>query len=108
MSNGNKSEKVLFYTYLNSFYETGFVNPIDEAIRSVNEFDLSKYNKLDEIPYDFTRKMLSILVSSDVCSYAETEYSKIIKLKKVKDKIQKVFKDYSSQGLRTIGIAYTP
>jgi len=49
LSNGNKSEKVLFYTYLNSFYETGFVNPIDEAIRSVNEFDLSKYNKLDHI-----------------------------------------------------------
>jgi len=30
---GNASEKVSFYAYLNSVYETGFSNPIDEAIR---------------------------------------------------------------------------
>ena len=34
---GNESEKVLLYAYLNSFYETGFTNPIDEAIRSLSE-----------------------------------------------------------------------
>jgi len=119
---GNRGDKVLFYAYVNSFYETGFVNPIDEAIRSTNEFDLSGYKKLGEIPYDFIRKRLSVLVLSEIeniiitkgsfssiikiCSYAETEDGKVIELEKVKNKIQKIFRDYSSQGLRTIGIAY--
>ena len=60
---GAPSEKVLLYAYLNAFYETGFTNPIDEAIRTHRQFDLSGYQKLDEIPYDFIRKRLSILVS---------------------------------------------
>jgi Mg2+-importing ATPase len=60
---GNKSEKVLLYAYLNASYETGFVNPVDEAVRSLKEFDISGYQKLDELPYDFVRKRLSILIS---------------------------------------------
>ena len=59
---GAPSEKVLLYAYLNAFYETGFTNPIDEAIRTHRQFDLSGYQKQDEIPYDFLRKRLSILV----------------------------------------------
>ena len=86
---GGPSDKVLLYAYLNAFYETGFTNPIDEAIRTHRQFDLSGYQKQDEIPYDFLRKRLSILVSHDdtqlmvtkgalanvlaVCSSAETE-----------------------------------
>jgi P-type Mg2+ transporter len=119
---GGKSDKVLFYAYLNSFYETGFVNPIDEVLRSLKGYDLSKHLDLDEIPYDFIRKRLSILVSSengsimitkgafdnilDVCTLSESENGALIKIEEVKDKIQKIFKDYSSQGLRTLGIAY--
>ncbi len=60
---GNASEKVLLYAYLNAFYETGFANPIDEAIRAHRRFNLSGYRKLDEVPYDFVRKRLSILVA---------------------------------------------
>ena len=62
---GAPSEKVLLYAYLNAFYETGFTNPIDEAIRTHRQFDLSGYQKADEIPYDFLRKRLSILVSHE-------------------------------------------
>ena len=61
---GKPSEKVLLQAYLNAFYETGFANPIDEAIRIHRQFDLSSYSKVDEIPYDFLRKRLSILVKS--------------------------------------------
>ena len=60
---GDSSEKALLYSYINAFYETGFVNPIDEGIRAYRQFDLSEYQKLDESPYDFVRKRLSILVS---------------------------------------------
>ncbi len=60
---GKKSNKTSFYAYINSYYETGFVNPIDEAIRNSLKFDLTGYEKIDEIPYDFIRKRLSILVT---------------------------------------------
>jgi Mg2+-importing ATPase len=65
---GNDSKKVLLYAFLNAIYETGFTNPIDRAIkdfclnRHIDKM-LSGYGKLDEIPYDFIRKRLSILVS---------------------------------------------
>ncbi len=86
---GNDSERVLFFAYLNAAYETGFHNPIDEAIRTFREFDISALRKLDEVPYDFVRKRLSILVGQgdrhifiskgtltdvlQVCSTAESE-----------------------------------
>ena len=40
---GAPSDKVLLYAYLNAFYETGFTNPIDEAIRTHRQFDLTGY-----------------------------------------------------------------
>ena len=120
--NGNESEKVLLFAYLNSFYEKGFTNPIDEAICSYRKFDLSDYQKLDEEPYDFVRKRLSILVSNgnahlmitkgalrnvlDACSTAEDSSGAIVDIAGVREVIQRRFEQLSSQGLRTIGIAY--
>jgi Mg2+-importing ATPase len=120
--NGNESEKVLLFGYLNSFYEKGFTNPIDEAICSYRKFDLSDYQKLDEEPYDFVRKRLSILVSKgnahlmitkgalrnvlDACSTAEDSSGAIVDIEGVREEIQHRFEELSSQGLRTIGIAY--
>ncbi|HEY7108511.1 MAG TPA: magnesium-translocating P-type ATPase, partial [Nitrososphaeraceae archaeon] len=66
---GNNSKKVLLYSFLNAFYETGFTNPIDKAIKTFcfdNQIDkevASHYSKLDEIPYDFIRKRLSIHIA---------------------------------------------
>ena len=119
---GAPSDKVLLYAYLNAFYETGFTNPIDEAIRSNRQFDLSGYRKQDEIPYDFFRKRLSILVSHDdthlmvtkgalsnvlaVCSSIETEGGEIIEITAARGRIQQHFEEFSSKGLRTLGVAY--
>ena len=55
--------QVLLYAFLNASYETGFMNPINEAIRKYRQIDLSGFKKLDEVPYDFIRKRLSILIS---------------------------------------------
>jgi P-type Mg2+ transporter len=119
---GNESEKVLLYAYLNSFYETGFTNPIDEAIRSFRKFDVAAWQKLDEEPYDFVRKRLSILVSHGdthlmitkgalknvlaACSTAEASEGSIVSVSEIQDKVQSHFEEYSSQGFRTLGIAY--
>ena len=119
---GTPSDRVLLYAYLNAFYETGFTNPIDEAIRTHRQFDLADYQKQDEIPYDFLRKRLSILVSHDdthlmvtkgalmnvlaVCSSAETEDGKIVEIAAVGNRIQQHFEEFSNKGLRTLGVAY--
>ena len=126
---GNQSEKTLLYAYLNASFESGFVNPIDEAIRSFKKFDISKFNKLAEEPYDFIRKRLSVLLteedtsSSDgkrqivitkgalknvlaVCTAAEMGDGKIVDISLVNDEIQKKYEEFSSLGYRTIGIAY--
>lgn len=120
--NGNESEKVLFYAYINAFYETGFMNPIDEAIRTHHKFDLSGYQKIDEVPYDFIRKRLSILVSKNgthlmvtkgalanvlaVCSSAEDSDGAILDIGVAQEQIQARFKELSGKGFRTLGIAY--
>ena len=58
-----RARRCCCYAYLNACFETGFANPIDEAIRSHRTFDVAGYRKLDEVPYDFVRKRLSILVA---------------------------------------------
>src|SRR6185312_7485285 len=62
---GAPSDRVFLHAYLNAFYETGFKNPIDAAICAGCAVDLTGYEKADEIPYDFLRKRLSILVAHD-------------------------------------------
>jgi Mg2+-importing ATPase len=120
--NGDASEKVYLYAFLNAFYETGFTNPIDEAIINHRKPDISGYIKQDEIPYDFIRKRLSISVAQgdthvmvtkgaltnilDVCSSAETKEGSIIDISTIQDQIQKHFESFSNQGFRTLGVAY--
>jgi Mg2+-importing ATPase len=119
---GNESEKVIFYAYLNAFYETGFTNPIDEGIRNHRQFDLSGCQKLDEVPYDFIGKRLSILVSKNgthlmvtkgalqnvlaVCSSAETHGGTVVDIDTVRERIKGRFEELSSKGFRTLGVAY--
>src|SRR5450759_1754877 len=120
--NGEASEKVFLFAYLNAFYETGFTNPIDVAILNYRKIDLSEYRKHDEIPYDFLRKRLSISVINgnthlmltkgaltnilEVCSSVETKEGTKADLASLKDKIQKHFEEFSNNGFRTLGIAY--
>ncbi len=119
---GAPNDKVLLHAYLNAFYQTGFTNPIDEAIRAYRKFDLSGYRKEDEIPYDFLRKRLSILVSHDdthlmvtkgsmqnvidVCSSVETGDGTVVDINAVRGRIQQHFEEFSSKGFRTLGVAY--
>ena len=59
---GNPSEKVLRYAFVNASFQSGFTNPIDAALKTQHPFDLTGWTKLDEVPYDFVRKRLSVLV----------------------------------------------
>lgn len=119
---GEKNEKLLLYAILNAYYQKGFKNPIDRAILEQNKFDLSLYKKLDEIPYDFIRKRLSILVSKsennlmitkgalsnilEICSLAEVEPGKSVEISELKGRIEQQFEEFSEKGFRTLGVAY--
>jgi Mg2+-importing ATPase len=63
---GRESEDVLLEGYLISYFQTGLRNLLDRAILDTPDFHakavLDKYKKLDEIPFDFTRRMMSVLV----------------------------------------------
>lgn len=62
---GIASESVLRWAYLNAVFQTGLANPLDEAILALPHPDTSGMDKLEEIPYDFVRKRLSVVVDSD-------------------------------------------
>lgn len=120
---GAESEKVKLYAYLNASFETGFANPIDEAIRAYWQFDISSYRKLDEVPYDFIRKRLSIVMSRtgkgnllvskgalssilDICSLAEAQGESIVDIRSVRRQITERFETLSAEGYRVLGVAY--
>jgi Mg2+-importing ATPase len=118
---GKDSEKVFLCAYLNSAYETGFASPIDDAIRSHSTLDISKYRKLDEIPYDFLRKRLTVLVDDggvhrmitkgalknvlEACSSAQKADETIVDISAVMDALQARFKTLSDEGLRVLAVA---
>jgi P-type Mg2+ transporter len=64
---GQPSEAALRYAYLNAHYQTGLNNPLDEAIQAAAQkagLDISTDQKVDEIPYDFVRKCLSVVAAN--------------------------------------------
>ncbi|MCE5207360.1 MAG: magnesium-translocating P-type ATPase [Chloroflexi bacterium] len=122
---GQPSETVLCYAYLNAHYQTGLNNTLDEAIQSAAQkvgLDISAEQKVDEIPYDFVRKRLSVVVAN-----AKGEYTLITKgaLENVvsictslqsgdgthpldtatQTEIEKRYSEWSEKGFRVLGIA---
>ena len=63
---GRETEDVLLDGYLISYFQTGLKNLLDRAILDSSDFHgktvVEKYKKLDELPFDFTRRMMSVLV----------------------------------------------
>lgn len=119
--NGIKSDKVLQYAYLNAFFESGFSNPIDESLRNIPDMEIHDFSKKGEIPYDFIRKRLSIVVEVagkhimitkgalqnvlQCCTNIETENT-VEDIATFNEAIQKQFAIFSGRGLRTLAVAY--
>jgi P-type Mg2+ transporter len=119
---GKESDRVLFYAYLNAAAESGYVNPIDEAIRQHKTFERNGYRKCDEVPYDFNRKRLSILFETEnahliitkgalknileVCSTVETAPGRIVEIAKERQTLQQQADELGNKGFRALGVAY--
>lgn len=119
---GNNSEKVLLYSVLNSRYQTGLKSPLDEAILRYKEINTDKIQRIDEIPFDFVRKRLSVIVSSDdetllISKGAPEEIDKILSgyevegktadlTDDVRDRVERKYRELSTQGFRVLSVCY--
>ena len=127
--NGEESKKVLDFAYLNSLYQTGFKNLMDSAVKSYGESEKitsieQDYEKIDELPFDFVRKRLSVVVKHkksgrkllickgavdkvvDICSRYELNNQFHMLGEEDIEKITITDVDFSEDGFRVIGIAY--
>jgi Mg2+-importing ATPase len=120
--NGIKSEKASLFAYINAYYQTAYMNPIDEALVKYKPYDLANIMKLDEIPYDFIRKKLSVAISLDqknilitkgalqnvldICTFVEKFNGEINNLENLTEQIIEKYTDLSNSGYRVLGIAY--
>ena len=62
---GVESQRAYAYAYVNSRFESGMKSPLDEAILAAHPFDMTGWSKIDEIPFDFERRRVSVLVEHD-------------------------------------------
>jgi Mg2+-importing ATPase len=118
---GKPSREVLRAAFINASFESGFTNPIDEAIRTKESFDLTGITKVDEVPYDFHRKRLSVAVRADgeamlitkgavanvidVCSTATDPAGHEAPLAGLRASIDRLYEELSSQGNRVLAVA---
>lgn len=122
---GKDNIKVLDYVYLNAVFQTGLKGSIDEAIlkraEKENIIDLKKkYTKINELPFDFVRRCLSVIISSDdglqiitkgaieeiLDMSKNSEYDgKIIPItNELKSNIKNISKKLNQEGMRVIGV----
>jgi Mg2+-importing ATPase len=119
---GNPSEQVQLYAYLNAQMQTGLANPLDDAIMAKKVDAASRFVKVDEIPYDFIRKRLSVVVSADnhspliitkgaldnvleACSRLQTPAGEIELDDDQQAQIRERYEKWSAQGYRVLGLA---
>jgi Mg2+-importing ATPase len=62
---GQSSGDVMHLAILNAAFETGLKSPLDEAILASGKIDLAAWRKIDEVPFDFGRRRVSVLVEGD-------------------------------------------
>ena len=122
---GEESETLKTLTAINSYFQEGYKNPIDEAVLEECTKDFSGYKKLFEIPYSFENKLLSVIVKTDsefsnnnimitkgalesvieVCDRYEKPDKSTSSLDEVKSEILSLFDIYSEKGFRVLGLA---
>ncbi|WP_279027333.1 magnesium-translocating P-type ATPase [Gibbsiella quercinecans] len=124
---GENSARVLHYAWLNSFYQTGLKNLLDVAVLSCADVNgqpqaLQQYRKVDEIPFDFERRRMSVVVAKDaqyhelVCKGALEEMLAICSHVRHNDeviplsdtllaRIRRITDDLNQQGLRVVAVA---
>jgi Mg2+-importing ATPase len=132
---GKPSEQAFLLAYLNSFYETGVKHPLDVAILqkgNINPLDIAilrhdnpnvqGYHKLDEIPFDFERRRLSVVVEIDgerlliakgapeglfdLCTTYATDSQRYPLDPEAHARCETIHREFSAKGYRVLAVAY--
>lgn len=134
---GKQNEQVLTYAQLNSAFQTGIKNPIDDALIAYKSQNLTTIQntikKIDEIPYDFLRKRISVVVEKSdtnstsgkkklceliskgapeeilkICSFCRKDTRVVSISRAIEKSIQSKYTYYSRQGYRVIAVCSKP
>jgi Mg2+-importing ATPase len=62
---GEESQRAYAYAFVNSRFESGMKSPLDEAILAAHPLDMASWKKIDEVPFDFERRRVSVLVEHE-------------------------------------------
>ncbi len=119
--NGKDDDKVLLYSFLNSNFQTGLKSPLDEAILKHEDINIASYKKIDEVPFDFVRRRVSVVAEHEhqrffiakgapeeifkVCSYYELDGIVSDITEEISKQIEQKYLDLSAEGLRVLGVA---
>ncbi len=120
---GQDSPQVLALAYLNSYFESGLKSPLDDAILAHEEIDVSGWRKIDEVPFDFERRRVSVLVQrSDarrlvvkgapedilrLCTHYQDSTGAGVALDATaRSRIDALFDSLGREGFRVLGIAW--
>ena len=123
--NGEEDLRILKHAFLNSYFQTGLRGNIDEAVvargltNGMKEY-INKYKLVDEVPFDFTRRRLSVIVSDgtkkqlitkgaieeilSICSMVDYKGQVSPITKEIKENIRKISKNLNKDGLRVIAV----
>ena len=133
---GTSCERVFLLAFLNSLHETGITNPVDEAIKERHRSnpldtavlkhdrpDIHDYQKLDEIPFDFERRRVSIVVKHEderllitkgapesvlsACASYEVNNEQHALDEVSHSRIETTYRDLCAKGYRVLAVAYT-
>ncbi len=119
---GVEDRQVLLYAYLNSYFDAGLKSPLDDAILNHGDLDISGYSKIDEVPFDFVRKRLSVILKQNnkylLISKGAVEgeieechnyidHGKILPLnREIKQKIMQRLDKLSQDGFRVLAVGF--
>lgn len=124
---GHENTDVLEMAYLNSFYQTGWKNLMDHAV--INYYDkfedkkpIQHVEKIDEIPFDFSRRRLTVAVNADghhymvtkgaveemdsICKWVELDGRMQLITDDLRRKMRDVNRSMNEEGMRAIAVAY--
>jgi len=118
----NEDDDVLRHAYINSFYQTGLKNILDQAILKHEEVLVKQYNKVDEIPFDFSRRIMSVIVDMGAthrlvakgapeeifrrCTKFELENELFDLTDMILTDLKEEYKNLSAEGYRVLALAY--
>ena len=117
------SEDVLRYAYMNSYYQTGLRNLLDASVLSHTDLDVDRgCRKVDEIPFDFQRKRMSVAVDYEgdhvlvckgavediyrACTHYQVDDEVYMMIDLIKNDLLEEYEKLSRDGYRVLGIAY--